>query len=87
LGTRLRSQEAIGTVIGHDSASFEGSELYAPIVEFQLPDGRKITFTEKMHSNENILDILYNLFSKFVLKRDLDKVKVLYDPNNPKRRV
>jgi hypothetical protein len=82
---RLRSKEAIGTVIGQDAASFEGSELYAPIVEFQLPDGRKITFTEKMHSNENILDSLFNLFSKFVLKRDLDKVKVLYDPNNPQK--
>ncbi len=85
LVARLRSKEAIGTVIGQDANSFEGSELYAPIVEFQLPDGRKITFTEKMHSNETILDILYNLFSRFVLKRDLDKVKVLYDPNNPQK--
>src|SRR6266511_4339513 len=85
LVARLRSKEAIGTVIGQDANSFEGSELYAPIVEFQLPDGRKITFTEKMHSNETILDILYNLFSRFVLKRDLDKVKVLYDPSNPQK--
>ncbi len=84
LAFRLRSKQAIGTIIGHDTVS-DGNDLYAPIVEFQLPDGRKITFTEKTHSNENILDILYKLFSKFVLKQDLDKVRVLYDPNNPQK--
>lgn len=87
LASRLRSKKAIGTVISHDASSGidGGGDLYAPIVEFQLPDGKKITFTEKTHSNENILDILYKLFSKFVLKRDSDKVQVLYDPNNPQK--
>jgi hypothetical protein len=84
LALRLRSKEAIGTVIGHDTVS-SGDDLYAPIVEFLLPDGRKITFTEKTHSNETILDILYKLFSKLVLKQDTDKVRVLYDPNNPQK--
>jgi hypothetical protein len=84
---RLRSKTAIGTIIGEDAMPGVdgGSDLSAPIVEFQLPDGRKITFTEKVHSNETILDFLYKLFSQYVLKRDMTKVLVLYNPNDPQK--
>lgn len=84
---RLRSKTAIGTVIGQDAnpGIDGGNDMYAPIVEFQLPDGRKITFTEKVHSSAGLLDILYRALSKFVLKRDHDKVSVLYDPNDPQK--
>ena len=82
-----RSGRAIGTVVGHDAMPGVdgGSDLSAPIVEFQLPDGRKITFTEKIHSSENILDFLYELFARLVLKKDLDHIKVIYALDNPQK--
>jgi hypothetical protein len=84
LMSRLRSSVATGTIIGHDAGSADG-DVSAPIVEYQLPDGRKITFTDKVYSNQTILDLLYELFLKYILKRDTDQVKVLYDPNNPQK--
>ena len=85
LAFRMRSREAIGTIIDYDIGHSEHGEVSAPIVEFQLPDGTKITFTEPTHSNETILDVVSDLFSKFALKKDLNKVKVIYDPNNPQK--
>jgi len=87
LAFRWRSKTAIGTVIGQDAVSGidGGDDLYAPIVEFQLPDGKKITFTEKVYSSQGIPDYLFQIFSKLVFKRDPEKVTVLYDPNNPQK--
>jgi hypothetical protein len=85
LAFRLRSSEAIGTIVDYHTSDGEYGQLSAPIVEFQLPDGGKITFTEKIHSNETILDIVSGLFRKFALKQDVNKVKVLYDPNDPQK--
>ena len=54
----LRYKKTIGTVVGEDVVNSDTDQLSAPIVEFETPDGRKITFTEKVHSNETILDII-----------------------------
>lgn len=81
--SRLRSSTAIGTIIDHVAGSTDG-DVSAPIIEFQLPDGRKITFTG-MYSNETILDMLYHAFLKYVLKKDTAQVRVLYNPNNPQK--
>lgn len=81
--SRLRSSTANGTIIDHVAGSSDG-DVSAPIIEFQLPDGRKITFTGT-YSNQTILDMLYGAFIKYVLKRDTSQVKVLYDPNNPQK--
>ena len=84
--SNLRYSVAIGTITGyHGAAGADNTDVFAPIVEFQLPDGRKITFTEKTHSNETIFDMLYHAFLKYVLKKDVTQVKVLYDPNNPQK--
>lgn len=85
LAFRLRSSEAIGTIVDYHTSDGEYGQLSAPIVEFELPDGRKITFTEQTHSNETVFDIVSDLFSKFVLKKDLNKVRVIYDPNDPQK--
>ena len=85
LAFRLRSKEAIGTIVDTHTGQGELGQISAPIVEFQLPDGKKVTFTEKTHSNETIFDMIGSIFSKFVLKKDLNQVRVLYDPNNPEK--
>ncbi len=85
LSFRLRSKEAIGIIIDYHTGQSEYGQVFAPVVEFQLPDGKKITFTEKTHSNETIFDMIAGIFSKFVLKKDLNQVRVLYDPNNPEK--
>jgi hypothetical protein len=82
LAFQLRSKRAAGTIVGYHGR--EGSRQ-APIVEFQLPDGRKVTFTEPTHSTESIFDNISDLFNQFVLKKDLNQVTVLYDPNNPEK--
>lgn len=85
LAFRLRSKEAVGTIVDYHTGQGEYGEVSAPVVEFQLPDGKKITFTEKTHTNETIFDMIGGIFSKFVLKKDLNQVRVLYDPNNPEK--
>ena len=81
----LRYKKTVGTVVGQDVVGNDTDQLSAPIVEFETPDGRKIVFTEKVHSNETILDIIGNLAAVFVLKKDPNKVRVLYDPNDPQK--
>jgi len=82
LAFRIRSREAVGTIVGYHGR--EGSSQ-APIVEFELPDGKKVTFTEPTHATESIFDTISDLFNRFVLKKDLNRVKVLYDPNDPQK--
>lgn len=81
LAFRMRSIQTVGTIIDYHG----NSETTAPVVEFQLPDGTKVTFTEPTHTNETIFDMISDLFNKFVLKKDLNQVTVLYDPNNPQK--
>lgn len=85
LAFRLRSKEAVGTIVDYHTGQGEYGEVSAPVVEFQLPDGKKITFTEKTHTNETIFDMIGGIFSKFFLKKDLNQIRVLYDPNNPEK--
>ncbi len=80
---RLRSSTANGTIIDHAAGSSDG-DVSAPIIEFQIPDGRKFTFTG-IYSNQTILDILYEVLLKYIFKRDTTQVNVLYDPNNPQK--
>ncbi len=81
--SRLRSSTAIGTIIDHAAGSSDG-DVSAPIIEFQVPDGRKFTFTGT-YSNSTIPDMLYEVFLKYVLKKDTTQVRVLYDPSNPQK--
>jgi hypothetical protein len=81
--SRFRSSTANGTIIDHVSGSSDG-DVSAPVIEFQVPDGRKFTFTGT-YRNQTILDMLYEVFLKYVLKRNETQVKVLYDPNNPQK--
>jgi Protein of unknown function (DUF3592) len=83
LTLRLRSKTAVGSIIGYEAGSTDG-DVSAPIIEFQLPDGRKFTFTGT-YSNETIIDTLYEAFRKYILKRDITQVNILYDPNNPQK--
>ncbi|MFN8400531.1 MAG: DUF3592 domain-containing protein [Anaerolineales bacterium] len=79
----LRSSRAVGKIIEYESGSSDG-DVAAPIIEFQIPDGRKFTF-KGMYSNESIFDIAYNIFLKYILKRDPSLVNVLYDPKDPQK--
>lgn len=79
--SRLRSTTAIGTIVDHVSGSTDG-DMSAPVIEFQVPDGRKFTFTG-MYSNTTIPEMLYEAYREYVLKKDVTQVRVLYDPNNP----
>ncbi len=81
LAFRMRSVQAVGTIVYYHG----GSETTAPVVEFQLPDGTKVTFTEPTHTNTTMLDLVIDFIDGFVLKKDLSKVNVLYDPNNPQK--
>ena len=85
LAFRLRAKEAPGVIVGQSTAQGKYGQIFSPIVEFQLPDGRKITFTEPVHSSESIFDLISDAINKFALKKDLDQVTVLYDPNNPEK--
>lgn len=85
LAFRLRSKQAVGTIIGQSSGRGKHGTMYSPIVEFELPDGKKITFTEPSSSNENIFDMIYDVLNHFVFKKDPNQVKVLYDPNDPQK--
>ena len=79
----LRSSRAVGRIIDYESGSTDG-ETAAPIIEFQTPDGRTLTF-KGIFSNETVFDMLYGVFLKYVLKRDTSLVRVLYDPNDPQK--
>ena len=81
--SHLRYKKTIGTVVGQDVLSGDTDQLSAPIVEFETPDGSKIVFTEKVHSNETILDTLATLAAAIAFRKDPNKVMVLYDPNDP----
>lgn len=85
LSFRLRSLETTGTIIDYHTSRGIYGDISAPVVEFRLPDGRTITFTEKTHTSGTIFDLLSDLFSRFVLKKDTNSVKVLYDPNDPQK--
>ncbi len=69
----LRYEKASGTVVGYDTQrGGKGSGSQAEIVEFQLPNGEKVTFTDKAYLNRLIL-------------WGGQTVSVLYDPNQPTR--
>lgn len=84
----LRAQKTEGVIVGYANSRKGGQK---PIVEFSLPDGQKITFTESTSiSGAEILLLPVILFLYFFQKQKLDKVtspavSVLYDPRNPQR--
>ncbi|MFN8413284.1 MAG: DUF3592 domain-containing protein [Anaerolineales bacterium] len=81
--SRLRSKTTVGKIIDYASGSSDG-DVSAPIVEFQLPDGQKVTFTG-MYQNQTIIEGLYEAFLQHGLKKGLTQVQVLYDPKNPQK--
>ena len=69
----LRYEKTTGTMIGYKTQrGGKGSGSQAEIVEFQLPNGEKITFTDKAYLN------------RWIEWGD-HPVSVLYDPNQPTR--
>jgi len=80
LAFRMRSIETVGTIVNYVG----NSETQAPVVEFQLPDSTKVTFTG-IYSSQNILEELFDAFLQHGLKKDPSQVRVLYDPNNPQK--
>jgi hypothetical protein len=81
----LRYKNTVGTVVGEDVVNSDTDQLSAPIVEFETPDGRKFTFTEKVHTSESILYSIGKLAAAIALRKDPGKVLVLYDPNDPQK--
>ena len=91
----LRAQETTGQIIDEASMHLKGSASYAPVVEFQGLDGQKVIFTEKLYGSgegTNIFSILFILTKMLWLKQqgkdvnsEINKVKVVFDPNNPQR--
>src|SRR5689334_9724598 len=69
----IRCEKTTGTVVGYDTQrGGKGSGAQAEIVEFQLPNGEKVTFTDKAY------------LSRFI-EWEGQTVSVLYDPNQPTR--
>lgn len=94
----LRATETTGKIIDHKNDGSHG--MIRPIVEFQGPDGKMLTFTEATgHASETsggfleliiILPVL--IWQMFANRNKADQtidtpeiVKVVYDPNNPSR--
>src|SRR5690606_26618807 len=67
----LRAEKTTGTIVDFKTSSSSKSGVtQAEVVEFQLPDGKTIQFTEKSYRSRIILNYGKN-------------VSVLYDPQNP----
>lgn len=67
----LRAEKATGTIVDFKTSSSSKSGVtQAEVVEFQLPDGKTIQFTEKTYRSRIVLNYAKN-------------VSVLYDPQNP----
>lgn len=64
--------ETMGTVVRlTESRNNDGGTMYTPVVTFQVPDGREITFTESYSQNPPS-------------HQEGDTVEVLYAPKNPR---
>jgi Protein of unknown function (DUF3592) len=91
----LRAEQVTGQIVGEDSMHGKQGTSYAPVVEFQALDGQKMKFTEKLYGSgegTNIFSILMILTKMLWLKQkdrdvhsEINKVTVVYDPNNLKR--
>jgi hypothetical protein len=83
---RLRSHQTVGVIVDYKTHGGENGSYQVPVVEFQLPDGQTIAFTEKMSSNDSgLLALVGELFSHFVLKQSSENVPVIYNPNKPQQ--
>jgi len=67
-----RAVETTGTVVGHKTITSSRRAASHPIVEFQTPDGKTITFTDNTSAGDWV-------------QIEGNTVKVAYDPNNPER--
>jgi Protein of unknown function (DUF3592) len=91
----VRAVETTGQIVGEDSMHAKYGTSYAPVVEFQGPDGQAVKFTEKIYGageGTNAISIVLILAKMLWLKQsgrdvhaEISKVKVVYDPNKPER--
>jgi hypothetical protein len=79
----LRSEEADGIIVGGTDINEYNSGSH-PIVQFKTRDGQTIEFQDSSFFGF-FLDLISAIYSRYILKQDQSKVKVAYDPNNPKR--
>ena len=83
---RLRSHQAVGTIVDYKTHGGDNGSYQTPVVEFQLPDGKTVTFTDSASiSNTGLLAAIGELFNYFVLRRGSDTVPVIYNPNKPQQ--
>jgi hypothetical protein len=93
-----RAQETTGLIVDEDVHHTGDGTYHAPIVEFQSPNGQMVRFKEKLGSgagrDENLGGLLRLVRVLFAVKagrgrdkieRDMDTVKVVFDPDNPNR--
>ena len=91
----LRAEQTTGQIVDEAKMRGEHGTSYAPIVEFQGPDGQTVKFTEKLYGSgqgTNILGIVMILTRMLWLKQkgrdvhtEINKVTVVYDPVKPQR--
>ena len=79
----LRSEEAEGTIVGGNNIDEHNSGSH-PIVQFKTREGQVIEFKDSSYFGF-FLSLISDFFTSYVLKHDPSKVKVAYDPGNPKR--
>jgi hypothetical protein len=79
----LRSEEADGTIVGGTDID-EHNSGSNPIVQFKTREGQMIEFKDSSFFGF-FLSLISDFFTAYVLKRDPSKVRVAYDPRNPRR--
>jgi hypothetical protein len=83
---RLRSRKAVGAIVDYKTHRGRNGSYQLPVVEFQLPDGQTVTFTDSASvSDTGLLALLAGLFDYFVRKQGADNVPVIYNPSNPQK--
>lgn len=91
----FRAEQTTGQIVDEDRMHGKHGASYAPVVEFQGPEGQKVKFTEKIYgagSGTGIMGMLVMLTKMLWLKQkgkdvssEINTVVVVYDPNKPQR--
>ena len=83
----LRAETAEGEIINRDNSGSNdesGSEVTFAMIRFTTKDGQSVEF-KGLESIGGPISFLADIYSDLILKKDANKVTVVYDPHNPKR--